>query len=73
LFEARTQLRQAASVGRGDSSWTTGGRDTAKIWRYIQQQEAEEQRLDQLESSNQPPQKTFYEECSKGGNPEERR
>ena len=48
----------------GQHLWARGffvdtvGRDTEKIRRYIQNQEAEDRRIDQLELTDQPPQQT---------------
>ena len=48
----------------GQHLWARGyfvdtvGRDAEKIRRYIQNQEAEDRRLDQLELTDQPPQQT---------------
>ena len=63
IHVARHVLRRERNYA-GQSLWARGffvdtvGRDTEKIRRYIQEQEAEDRRLDQLELPQPPPTRT---------------
>ena len=63
IHEARHRLKRERNYA-GHHLWAKGffvdtvGRDTEKIRRYIQEQEAEDRRLDQLELPQPPPTRT---------------
>ena len=52
MFSSESAIARDKVCGRGDTSSTRLGRDTERIRRYIQEQDAEDRRLDQLELPN---------------------